>query len=322
MVEIVPEDLRDARISTEFVDANGLRFEVDKCGNGDKLALCLHGFPEHSFSWRYQLPMLADLGYQAWAPNLRGYGNSSRPEGVSAYAIEYLLEDVAGLIDASGCSEVVLLAHDWGAVIAWYFAIRQLRPLQQLVICNVPHPQAAARDFSWSQLKKSWYIFFFQIPGLPEKLFLRNDGKAMAEVMRSSAVDKSRFPDEVGEVYRRNAMRPGALTAMINYYRALFFGGGAKRQRDLGFPVIETPTLMVWGEDDVALTKETTYGTEMYVRDLTIRYLPRVSHWVQQEQPEVVNTMISNFLSGETVPELQWTANLVDGSDGPTKSSA
>jgi pimeloyl-ACP methyl ester carboxylesterase len=311
MVEIVPAEVRDPRIRTEFVDANGLRFEVDMCGEGKRLAICLHGFPEHSFSWRYQLPMLAEMGYQAWAPNLRGYGNSSRPEGVSAYSIENLMEDVAQLIDASGCTEVTLLAHDWGAAIAWLFAIRQIRELQHLVICNVPHPQAMLRDFKLSLLKKSWYVFFFQIPGLPEKIFLRDQGKGMAEVMRSSAVDKSRFPDEVGEVYRRNAMQPGALSAMINYYRAFLRGGGAKRQRDLGYPIIETPTLMVWGEDDVALTKETTYGTEDFVRDFTIRYLPHVSHWVQQEQPEVVNAMIRAFLLGESVPELVWEAKLV-----------
>ncbi len=310
MTKIVPDELRDARIRTEYVEANGLRFEVDKCGHSDRLALCLHGFPEHSFSWRYQLPMLAELGYEAWAPNLRGYGNSSRPQGVSAYALEYLLEDVAQLIDASGAKQTVLLAHDWGAVIAWYFAIRQRRPLTHLVICNVPHPQAMQQGFSWEQLKRSWYVFFFQIPGLAEAMLRRNDGAAMKQVMRSSAVDKSAFPDEVGEVYWRNAMQPGALTAMVNYYRALVRGGGAKRQRTQGLPMIETPTLMVWGEEDVALTKETTYGTENYVRDLTIRYLPRVSHWVQQEQPAAVNAMIEAFLKGEQVPELVWQAVL------------
>ena len=310
MTKIVPDELRDPRIRTEFVEANGLRFEVDKCGHGDRLALCLHGFPEHSFSWRYQLPLLADLGYEAWAPNLRGYGNSSRPQGVSAYALEYLLEDVAQLIDASGAKETVLLAHDWGAVIAWYFAIRARRPLTHLIICNVPHPQAMQQGFGWEQLKRSWYVFFFQIPGLPEKMLRRNDGAAMKQVMRSSAVDKSAFPDAVGEVYWRNAMQPGALTAMVNYYRALVRGGGAKRQRAQGLPVIKTPTLLVWGEEDVALTKETTYGTENYVRDLTIRYLPRVSHWVQQEQPEAVNAMIEAFLKGQPVPELVWQAVL------------
>jgi len=295
-----------------MVDANGLRFEVDECGSGDRLALCLHGFPEHSFSWRFQLPMLAELGYRAWAPNLRGYGHSSRPGGMEAYRIENLLDDVAGLIDASGSRETILLAHDWGAVIAWYFAMRQLRPLQKLVICNVPHPgPGSRRGISWAQLKKSWYILFFQLPWLPEKLLGRDDAKAMGDIMRSSAVDKSRFTPAAGEVYRQNAAQPGALTAMINYYRALVLGGGLRRQHKLGYPLIEVPTLMVWGEDDMALTKETTYGTEDFVKPLTIRYLPHVSHWVQQEQPEIVNTMIRAFLCDEPVPQLVWEPRLL-----------
>ena len=312
MQDIVPAEMRDPRIETTFVEANGLRFEVDTCGTGDRLALCLHGFPEHSFSWRFQLPLLADLGYRAWAPNLRGYGRSSRPEGVEAYSLECLMDDVAGLIDASGCREVVLLAHDWGAVIAWHFAMRQKRPLSHLIICNVPHPGPARRALrkGIAQLRKSWYIFFFQIPGLPEWLLGQAGAKAVGQAFRGSAIDKSRFPDGVLEVYRRNAAEPGALTAMINYYRALVRGGGARRQQQEGLPVINTPTLMVWGEEDMALTKETTYGTEEWVSDLTIRYLPRVSHWVQQEAPEAVNAMIRAFLTGQPVPEMRWQMTL------------
>jgi pimeloyl-ACP methyl ester carboxylesterase len=300
--------LRDPRIETVFIAANGLSFEVDTCGIGDRLALCLHGFPEHAFSWRYQLPVLADLGYRAWAPNLRGYGRSSRPEGIEAYSIEALMEDVAGLIDASGAREVVLLAHDWGAVIAWYFAMRQIRPLQRLVICNVPHPGPARRALGKgiAQAVRSWYVLFFQIPWLPEQLLGRNGARAVGEALSRSAVDVSRFPEAVTEVYRRNAAQPGALTAMINYYRALVRGGGARRQHALGYPMIEVPTLLVWGEDDVALTKETTYGTEEWVRELTVRYLPRVSHWVQQEAPEAVNAMLRAFLTGRPVPQVKW----------------
>jgi len=316
MSDIVPAELRDPRIRSEFVDANQLRFEVDTCGTGDRLALCLHGFPEHSFSWRHQLPLLADLGYRAWAPNLRGYGRSSRPEGMEAYSIENLLADVAGLIDASGCRETVLLAHDWGAVIAWYFAMRRIRRLERLVICNVPHPGPMGEAISsFAQLRKSWYVLFFQIPGLPERALGRNGAAAVGEAFRRSSSNPDRFPDAVLQVYCRNAAQPGALTAMINYYRALVRGGGARRQRDAGFPDIETPTLMVWGEEDVALTKETTFGTERWVRDLTVRYLPRVSHWVQQEAPEIVNPMIEAFLRGEPVPELRWEARLVPPAD-------
>lgn len=285
----------------ERIAANGLEFHVACCGEGERLALCLHGFPECGYSWRHQLPLLARLGYRAWAPDLRGYGRSSRPPAMRDYAIENLMADVAGLIDASQARSVTLLAHDWGAIVAWYFAMRQIRPLERLVIMNVPHPGAVRP--SLRQLLRSWYILFFQIPGLPEWLLSRRSYEPIAQAFSGMAVDQSRFPDEVIEVYRRNAAQPGALTAMIHWYRAAVRGGGFRRQRQLGYPTIETPTLMIWGEEDRALGKETTFGTDAYVRNLTLRYLPGVSHWVQQEAPETVNEMLEAWLRDRPVPE-------------------
>ena len=291
-------------IAHEFVQANGLRFHVATCGAGERLALCLHGFPESWYSWRYQLPLLAQLGYRAWAPDLRGYGQTDRPPRREDYAIERLLDDVAALIDASGARSTLLVAHDWGALIAWYFAMRQRRPLERLVIMNVPHPAVMERVIRTPrQLLRSWYVLFFQLPGLPELLMGARHARAIGDAFRNMAVDKRRFPDEVLQVYRDNAAAPGALTAMVNYYRALVRGGGAERQRRLGYPIIDVPTLMIWGESDAALGKETTYGTDAYVRDLTLRYLPNVSHWVQQEAPEVVNAMLAAWLTGQPVPE-------------------
>ena len=292
-------------VKTEFVDANGLVFETDQCGDGNRLALFLHGFPEHSFSWRYQLPLFAEMGYRAWAPNMRGYGNSSSPHNVKDYAIELLMADVAGLIDASGLKEVVLIAHDWGAMIAWYFAMRKIRPLERLIIMNVPHPGAFAKQIRSlpAQLMKSWYIFFFQLPWFPELMFTAKEAKGVADAFVNMAVDKSRFPEEVLDVYRKNALRPNGMKYMINYYRALVRGGGASRQMKQGFPVIDVPTLMIWGEEDAALDRRTTLGTENLVNDFTIRYLANVSHWVQQEAPETVNAMIKAWLTGNPVPE-------------------
>jgi pimeloyl-ACP methyl ester carboxylesterase len=288
-------------IAHQVVDANGLRFHVATCGAGDRLALCLHGFPECWYTWRHQMPMLARLGYRVWAPDLRGYGESARPPRVQDYAIERLLDDVAGLIDASGARSTMLVAHDWGGAIAWYFAMRRVRPLDRLVVMNVPHPAVMERALrTWRQLRRSWYILFFQIPRLPEALLRAQDYRAIRDAFRGMAIDKSRFPDEVLQVYRDNAARPGALTAMLNYYRALLRGGG--RQRALGYPIIDTPTLLLWGEADTALGKETTYGTERYVPNLTLRYLPNVSHWVQQEAPETVNAMLEAWLTDRPVP--------------------
>jgi len=292
-------------IETIRVRANGLDFAVDCAGSSEKLALCLHGFPESRFSWRHQLPLLAELGYTAWAPDLRGYGDSDRPEGVAAYALPNLVADVAGLIDAAhaqGISgPVCLLGHDWGGAIAWAFVLRQARPIERLIVMNIPHPAKFIAGLrTLRQLRRSWYIFVFQIPWLPERLLAADGAGAIARVFRDAAVDKSRFPAEVLQVYRANALRPGALTAMLNYYRALF---RYPPPQPVALPVIETPTLMIWGEEDTALGKELTYGTDALVRDLTLRYLPRVSHWVQQEAPETVNAMISAWLQGKPVPQ-------------------
>jgi epoxide hydrolase 4 len=285
----------------ESVRANGLDFNVATAGSGERLALCLHGFPESSFSWRYQLPLLARLGYRAWAPDLRGYGRSSRPKGVKAYALAHLEEDVAALIEASGAKEVVLVGHDWGALIAWNYAMFGRLPIAKLIIMNVPHPKLAEQGLrTRRQLAKSWYVFFFQLPLIPEWALARNGCEAIGRAFRGMAVDKTRFSDEVLRVYQEAAAQPGALTAMLNYYRALIRGLRANRRR--GAPRIATPTLMIWGEVDAALGKELTVGTDEYVSDLTLRYLPQVSHWVQQEAPETVNGMIEAWLLGRRVP--------------------
>ena len=282
-------------IHQEIVRANGIDFNVAVAGSGERLALCLHGFPEVSFSWRHQMPLLARLGYRVWAPDLRGYGGTSRPLGVKAYALENLEEDVAALIEASGAKQVVLVGHDWGALIAWYYAMFGRLPIARLIIMNVPHPALAEKGLrTRRQLAKSWYVFFFQLPWIPEWALARNGYEAIGRAFRGMAVDKSRFPDEVLRVFQEAAAQPGALTAMLNYYRALI--RGLRRNRRRGTPKIDTPTLMIWGEVDAALGKELTYGTDQYVSNLTLRYLPNVSHWVQQEAPETVNGMIEAWL--------------------------
>jgi len=291
-------------IRFEFIQSNGQTFEVATCGDGDRLALCLHGFPEHALSWHKQLPVLAQLGYRAWAPNQRGYGLSFRPKSRSEYSIEKLMDDVAGIIDASGAQETVLIGHDWGAVVAWCFATRQIRPLDALIIMNVPHPLCYLQSlFRSSQIWKSWYIYLFQLPWLPEWLLARRGARAVEEMVLRSATNPKNFPRELLDVYCSNASAPGAMTAMLNWYRAAVSGGGMRRLMRQGFPAIPTRTLMIWGEEDVALHKRTTYDTHRYVKDLTLRYLPGVSHWVQQDATEEVNEMIRCFLTEKPVPE-------------------
>lgn len=281
-------------ISIDWVEANGLTFEVAQAGEGDHLALCLHGFPEIHYSWRHQMPLLAEMGYRVWAPNLRGYGGTSRPDGFRNYALDHLTQDVAALIDASGAKKVTLIAHDWGAIIAWMFAILKLRPLERLVIMNVPHPAVGRRELrNWRQMKKSWYIFFFQLPWLPQLMLGRGDSRAVGRLIADTSCNKERFGPEEREHYSAAARRPGAKTAMVNYYRALL------RHQDVVDPGdfrIETPTLMLWGEEDVAIDIHCTEGTEQWVPNLTLKRFPGVSHWVQQDAPDEVNAELQSWL--------------------------
>jgi len=316
------------------VAANGINFEVatmdshpntpKPCalgtpGSGDRLALCLHGFPEHAYSWRNQMPLLARLGYRVWAPNLRGYGATDSPSEVSAYQPRTLVEDVAALIRAANAKETLVVAHDLGAVLAWLLAIspqtrkngalgdpatEQPQLIDRLVILNLPHPACFAREVRKpTQLFKSWYTLFFQLPWLPEKILGRRQERGAAELIRKTSSKPALFPDEVLEIYRANAARPGGLTAMLNWYRGFFRGGGLKRFFGRDIPRIHIPTLFLWGDQDVALTNRTTRGTEKYVTDLTFRVFPGVSHWIQQEAPDEVNAMIEAWLLGRRVPE-------------------
>ena len=294
-----------AHLDYRTVEANGLAFNVATAGDGDHLALCLHGAPELSYSWRHQLPVLAAAGYRAWAPDLRGYGGTTRPPRTADYAIERLLDDVAALIDVSGARTTTLIAHDWGGIIAWWFALRQVRPLERLVVMNLPHPAIAERAMLRSplQLLRSSYIVYFQLPWLPERQLAMRRAEPIVRSFTAMAVNKDRFDEADLDVYRQAALEPGALKAIVDYYRAYVRGGGQRRQARLGYPVITTPTLLVWGERDAALGKELSEGTDAYVEDLTVRYIPEASHWVQQDAPEVVNAMLTAFLAGQPVPE-------------------
>ena len=298
-----PERRPTDALTTEFFAANGLMFETLTCGDpaSDRLALCLHGFPEVNLSWAEQMPVLASLGYRVWAPNQRGYGRTSRPGRMQDYAIEHLVEDVAGLIDASGAREVVLLAHDWGALVAWTFAARHVRPLRKLVIINVPHPVLFARALRRNpeQMLRSWYAGFFQIPRLPEWLLSRRGAQPVAEMILRTSTAPATFPRNLLEATRANAAQPGALTAMLHWYRAFLRGGGLGRQLRLGYPPIEVPTLLVWGEEDTALAKSITYRTEAFAPQLTKVYLPGVSHWVQQDATAVCNSALREFLTAD-----------------------
>ncbi len=277
-----------AEIRSRHIEANGLSFAIDEAGNGDTVALLLHGFPEARAAWRRQLPVLADAGWHVVAPDLRGYGETSRPEAQEAYRIAHLVDDVAALFDAFSPKTRILMAHDWGGVIAWQVAIRKRAALDGLIILNAPHPAVFEQVLwnSWRQKLRSWYVAFFQIPWLPERQLTSDGGKALTRIL---ARQSSNFSPELLELYRHNIVQPGAATAMINYYRAN--AKGLSRNNEVA-EKISTPTLMIWGDNDAALDIELTRGNEAYVSDFTLTRLLGVSHWVQEDAPNQVNQLV------------------------------
>ena len=276
-----------------FIPTNNIQLHYVSQGEGP-LMVMLHGFPEFWYSWRYQIPEFAP-NYQVVAPDLRGYNDSEKPQEMSAYAMTELVKDVKGIIEGFGNQKCILVGHDWGGAIAWHFAYAYPEMLEKLIIMNLPHPAEFSKGLKTpQQLLKSWYIFFFQLPFLPEWFLSGNDYSAIAAAFREMAIDQTAFTQKDIEAFKEAAAKRGALTAMINYYRCAFRDLLEVSNRNWG--VLEIPTLMIWGEQDAALGKELTYGTKNYVKDLRVRYIPNCSHWVQQEQPELVNHYMREFL--------------------------
>jgi pimeloyl-ACP methyl ester carboxylesterase len=278
------------------VTANGINFHCVTLGEGD-LVILLHGFPECWYSWRHQIPSLARR-FKVVAPDMRGYNLSDKPESIDAYNIATLATDVRDLISAFGHEKAHVVAHDWGGAVAWAFAVMYPQHIDKLVVMNAPHPAVFVKNLRHNprQLIRSWYMFFFQIPGVPEFALSCFDHAALKLSFRGWSLRKDAFQDCDLEELVRAASQPGALTGGINYYRAML--RGLRSSSDLtGFPIITRPTLLIWAENDRALGKELTYGLEPYFSDgLTIRYIPNCSHWVQQEQPLLVNEFLDEFL--------------------------
>ncbi len=276
----------------DFIATNGVKLHYVAAGSGP-LMLLLHGFPECWYSWRYQLMEFAQ-DYRVVALDLRGYNDSEKPNDLSAYRFSTLVEDIKGVIQGLGYDQCILAGHDWGGAIAWQFAYTYPQFLEKLIILNIPHPAKFAEGLrNPQQLLRSWYILFFQLPFVPEWILQFNGYEAIAKAFSAMAVHPSAFSEADLKVYQNAAAKPGALTAMLNYYRSNFNPDLLLRH----WPVLQVPTLMIWGENDVALGKELTYGTEAYVENFQIHYIPNCSHWVQQEQPLEVNRLIQDFLA-------------------------
>ena len=275
-----------------YITTNGVKLHYVTQGEGD-LMLMLHGFPEFWYSWRNQIPEFAQ-DYKVVALDLRGYNDSDKPADKSAYVMDEFIRDVEGVIKGLGYDKCILVGHDWGGAIAWNFAYAHPEMVERLIILNLPHPAKFAEGMrNPQQLLRSSYMFFFQIPWLPEFLIQSSDYQPIETAIKGMAVNKSAFSKEDLEAYKDAAAKRGAMTATLNYYRNIF----QQRMTSQDWSVLEVPTLMIWGEKDTALGKELTYGTEAYVRDFKIKYIPDCSHWVQQEKPELVNQYMREFLN-------------------------
>lgn len=257
-----------------------------------ELVLLLHGFPETARAWQFQQPALADAGFRVWAPDLRGFNLTSKPRGVRAYHYHALTLDVEELLNAARAPRAVIVGHDWGGILAWWFAMDYPERVSKLVVMNAPHPAKWRHAyFLPEQWLRSWYIGLFQLPWLPER-FLRANARALVQALRLSAVRRHVFTPALLEEYARAMEQPGAMQAGVNYYRALIRWGFWRKLKP-----IDAPTMMIWGENDVALSKALTDGTADHVRDFRLYNISNCGHWVQQEAAIEVNRLLLDFIS-------------------------
>ncbi len=295
----------------------GVRLHYVEAGEGP-LVVLLHGFPEFWYSWRHQIGPLAQAGYRVVAPDMRGYDLSDKPRGWRAYDASLVAGDIAGLIRALGTREgtprddghpegrtlagagkqaggqdAYVVGHDWGAAIAYTLAMLHPEAVKRLAILNVPHTARMLEGLrTLRQLRKSWYMFFFQIPRLPEHLLAREDYSFAKRSLRADS--KKAFTDEDLERYVEAWSQPGALTGMVNYYRAAL--RRSPRRAQAAIRPIDAPTMVIWGMLDRHLGSELAEPPRELVPNLRMERIPDATHWVQHDAPERVNELLIDFL--------------------------
>ncbi len=275
---------------------DGVCLHVITAGDEDApLVVLLHGFPEDCFGWRHQITPLVEAGFRVWVPDQRGYGESDRLPRVRDYALDRLSDDVVDLIDAAGVERAAVVGHDWGAAVAWWTAARHPARITRLGILNVPHPMAMERALlrSPAQMLRSWYIVFFQIPWLPEWLIGLRRGALVARTLRGSSRPGT-FTDADLEHYRAAWSRPGALRAMIHWYRS-----AARRHSRLEDPQIHCPVRILWGVRDAFLGVELAHASLEHCDAGELTLFENATHWLQHEEPDAVNRALIDFLSDD-----------------------
>lgn len=277
-------------VTHHWLDGPGVRLHYAESAAGSEgdAVVLLHGFPELWYAWRHQLVALGATR-RVVAPVLRGAGAASAPADVSAYALPALVDDVRRLADRLGGRRIVLVGHDWGGVIAWAFAARHPQRVSRLVIVNAPHPATFARELRRSprQMLASAYVLLFRAPfGLAERVLRFNDHAALEPLLRRGLA-RGYFTPADAEVYRAAWRVPGALTAALNYYRALRQGRGA------AMVPVRVPTTVLWGERDRYLRPGLLDGLDHHVPGVRVIRVPEASHWIVQEQPALVTQVIA-----------------------------
>jgi pimeloyl-ACP methyl ester carboxylesterase len=274
------------------IAANGLDFHVVQAGPEDgPLVLLLHGYPEHGRSWARQIAALAGAGFRVWAPDQRGYNLSAKPAGIAAYRLDALAADAVGLIDAAGRARAYVAGHDWGGGVAWWTAIRHPARVARLAVVNMPHPAVLLRRHLY-HLHRCWYFYAFLIPRLPEWANARGDYRDLLAAIRASARPGA-FDDEQLAAMRAAWSRPGALTAMINWYRAVMW-----RPPDIRGDVrVHVPTLLVWGARDRFISRAMAAASIAYCDDGRLEVLADATHWVHHEEPERLSELLRSFFA-------------------------
>jgi pimeloyl-ACP methyl ester carboxylesterase len=276
------------------VETNGITLHAVTAGpvDGEPVVL-LHGFPEFWYGWRRQIPALAEAGYRVVVPDQRGYNRSEKPDGIAAYSVDRLAADAAGVLDALGHETARFVGHDWGAAVVWQLLLRYPGRVDRAVTMNVPHPAVFEGYFGEEprQLLRSWYMFFFQLPVLPEWTWRADDWRVLRWFIDTSNRAET-FTEADLKRYRRAWAQPGAFTGMLNWYRALF-------RADVTEPpttTVEPPTMLVWGTGDPYLSRGMAAPSVDYCADGRLELVEDATHWVQHEAADRVNGLLVDFL--------------------------
>ncbi len=289
---------------SQYAEVNGIRLHYISVGKG-KLIMFVHGFPEFWYEWEKQLIEFGQ-DYQAVAPDLRGYNLSSKPSDVEKYHVKYLIEDLRALAEHLGHEKFIMVGHDWGGGVAWSAAIRHPEIVEKLVIINSPHPAVFARELlnNPDQQKASQYMLILR-SAEAERVLSENNFARLSDVLVQFG-SKWEMSEERRLKYIDAWSQPGALTGSLNYYRAspLYPPTSTEDKEQiksiLNLPkemlAVRVPTLVIWGEQDRALLTGNLDGLEEYIEDLTLKRIPDGTHWVIHEQPELVNTLIRDFI--------------------------